>query len=354
MNSSAGVELIHYDTAKREIAAAATIDEAKEIRDRAIAYEVYARQALDDTLERQAQLIRRRAERRCGELLREREKAKGARQPGTNRGRTRSNETTASDATTTPVKTLAQVGISKDQSSTWQKLANVPEQRFEEILEDNTTKIPTAAQIVQQVHQEEARGKGEADGSTYEAECPELLPGANISLSHRRTALVYTVPEDLAEPVRVALRNRNLTFDAFMRGAVRAALTPGFYPPAEVEDVPVTEAEPPTNVQQPLPTVAQPPELPATQTQRLPEEQIDTQRVHARTLKPEFDGVDLRTKDVLDSESRKNQYRFTRGTISSNQHKAVRHVLRGQRQLLNVQEQVKKARRALLEHKPQQ
>ena len=49
------------------------------------------------------------------------EKAKGAREPGTNRGVTRSGDTTAS---------LADLGITKDQSSQWQRLAKVPSQRL--------------------------------------------------------------------------------------------------------------------------------------------------------------------------------------------------------------------------------
>jgi hypothetical protein len=51
------------------------------------------------------------------------EKAKGARAPGTNRGA--SNNTTAS---------LAELGITKDQSAQWQKLADVPEPQFEAAL----------------------------------------------------------------------------------------------------------------------------------------------------------------------------------------------------------------------------
>jgi hypothetical protein len=71
---------------------------------RSIALEMYARQANDTELERQVRAIRVRAERACGEMLREREMAKGAREPGTNRGVTRSGGSTAS---TTSPKTLA-------------------------------------------------------------------------------------------------------------------------------------------------------------------------------------------------------------------------------------------------------
>ena len=48
----------------------------------------------------------------AGALLAEREKPKGAREPRTNRGITRSDDATTS--------TLADLGVSKQQSSDWQ------------------------------------------------------------------------------------------------------------------------------------------------------------------------------------------------------------------------------------------
>jgi hypothetical protein len=82
-------------------------------KDKAI--EVYAAQALNIEAERQACEIRLRAERRAGQLLRLREKAKGAAEPGTNRGATPCHDVSASP--------LADLGISHDQSSNWQKPA---------------------------------------------------------------------------------------------------------------------------------------------------------------------------------------------------------------------------------------
>jgi hypothetical protein len=97
------------------------------IRDKAI--EAYAQQARNLEAERLACEIGLRAERRCGQLLREREMAKGAAEPGTNRGATHSRRTRAS-----PLKTLAVLGISHDQPSKWQKLADIPEDDFEATL----------------------------------------------------------------------------------------------------------------------------------------------------------------------------------------------------------------------------
>jgi hypothetical protein len=121
--SPSATAILRYDEMCRSIAAAYAVDEVKHIRDKALAIEVYARQAKNVEAERQACEIRLRAERRTGQLLAERDKAKGARAPGTNRGATPSADTSAS--------TLSGLGISHDQSANWQKLAAVPADRFE-------------------------------------------------------------------------------------------------------------------------------------------------------------------------------------------------------------------------------
>ena len=62
-------ELILYDEMCRAIAAAHGVDEVKDIRDKAMAIEIYSRQARNVENEKRAIEIRIRAERRCGELL---------------------------------------------------------------------------------------------------------------------------------------------------------------------------------------------------------------------------------------------------------------------------------------------
>src|SRR6266446_5828076 len=69
--------------------------------------------------ERKCCEIRIRAERRTGELYRDQEKAKGAAYNG-NRGK---GKVARSQPTTT--QKLSDLGISKDQSSDWQKLATI-------------------------------------------------------------------------------------------------------------------------------------------------------------------------------------------------------------------------------------
>src|SRR3954468_14003574 len=74
-----------YDAMCRAIDAAYQVDEVKDIRDKAMAIEVYLRQAKNTEAERRACEIRLRAERKADELLRQMEKAKGA--PGPGRGK---------------------------------------------------------------------------------------------------------------------------------------------------------------------------------------------------------------------------------------------------------------------------
>jgi hypothetical protein len=84
------------------------------------------RRALVDDLEaqRRACEIRLRAERKAGELLKAMEKAKSR---GSNQHQERSHDATAP-------RTLADPGISKNQSSRWQQLAEIPKDQFEAAL----------------------------------------------------------------------------------------------------------------------------------------------------------------------------------------------------------------------------
>jgi len=132
------MELTIYNAAKRAVSEYKTVDEVKDFRDKAVAIEAYARQAQDFQLEREAAIARVRAERRCGELLAEMEKAKGG-QPYQSNGTTSSN--------TVPAKTLADLGITKDQSSKWQQLAAVPADEFEAAIDQPGAK-PSTTHII--------------------------------------------------------------------------------------------------------------------------------------------------------------------------------------------------------------
>lgn len=108
--------LAKYEAARTALAAAHRIDEVKEIRDKAQAMSAYARQARDTQLIQWATEIKVRAERRAGEMLATVERSNGGR------------------GIIGP--SVAQVYRDNDIAPTtgkrWQKLAAVPEDKFEQ------------------------------------------------------------------------------------------------------------------------------------------------------------------------------------------------------------------------------
>jgi len=121
-------QLSIYENAKHWIAQYESVDEVKGYIDKAAAVEEYARRANDYEMEHQAARARVRAERRCGELLQAMEKAKGA---AGNPGGQGAKIVRSNGATT---QTLSDMGLTKNQSSKFQQLANVPEEEFEKAL----------------------------------------------------------------------------------------------------------------------------------------------------------------------------------------------------------------------------
>lgn len=122
------MQLIRYEAARTALAEAHRIDEVKDIRDKAEAMAAYARQAKDIEMIRMATEIKVRAERKCGEMLRE----------TISHGGDRKSESRSSNPT------LIDVGLTKDESSRYQKLAAMPEEHFETAI---ATAQATAGQV---------------------------------------------------------------------------------------------------------------------------------------------------------------------------------------------------------------
>jgi hypothetical protein len=116
--------LVRYDAARKALAAAHRVDEVKHIHDKATALLAYAKQAGDFELQNKAAEIRLFAERRAGELLSDMH-ATGQRQ-----AKERGRPTKVSSPTTLP-----KLGITRDQSSKWQRMAKlIDDATFEKAL----------------------------------------------------------------------------------------------------------------------------------------------------------------------------------------------------------------------------
>jgi hypothetical protein len=190
------VVLIRYDAARKAIAAAHRVDEVRQIRSRAEAVRVYAKQAGDFELQNQAAEIRIRAERRAGQLLLDMEKNPGTR--GEGRPCKNGIKSRRSSRTTAYPPTLDEIGISKDQSCKWQRLA---------MLIDDATFERALVQ---------AREKGgELTTAGLLREIKEIVTPVGVVAELDANVVASEVTRDLASPVRkqkleelVRLRNR--------------------------------------------------------------------------------------------------------------------------------------------------
>ena len=116
-----------YAAARHAIAAASRIDEAKSIRDKALAMEVYAFQAKDNELVAHSIEMRKRATRRIGELMAEQRAAgKLAKGGGDQKSKNHRVAKKPSDK-----QSLAAQGVDKNLADQARKLAAQPKETFE-------------------------------------------------------------------------------------------------------------------------------------------------------------------------------------------------------------------------------
>ena len=113
---SRGNPLVKYDQARFALQAASSVDEAKDIRDKAEALQAYARQRQDVDLERWVAEIKLRAVVRIGELSRELETARGA--GGHNR------EARPNGGTNVKANALRSAGISRSAAHRAEQIAD--------------------------------------------------------------------------------------------------------------------------------------------------------------------------------------------------------------------------------------
>jgi len=197
------VALVRYDAARRALAAAHRVDEVKHIHDKATALLAYAKQAGDFELQNKAAEIRLFAERRAGELLVDMQAT------GQRHARERGRPAKASSPTTLP-----KLGITRDQSSKWQRLAKmIDDATFEKALiqaKDKYGELTTAA-VLREIKEivKPASGVVEPNINVIAAELTRDLTSAGRK-------------EKLEEVVR--LRNRlNPTIRKHLISALRSA-----------------------------------------------------------------------------------------------------------------------------------
>lgn len=127
--------LLRYEEACRAVAAAVSVDEAKDFRDKGEAMRAYAKQAKNKQLEMQAAEIRIRAERRIGELMAAQRDA-GMLNRGASAGGEKESPRGSYTDPRDKAPTLAEAGIDKHLADRARKFAAIPEREFNDIVDD--------------------------------------------------------------------------------------------------------------------------------------------------------------------------------------------------------------------------
>ena len=130
--------LVKYDAACRALAEARSVDEVKDILDKAIAMACYARQSKNKDLEADANEIRLRAERRLGEMMDEGKPDRAA--VGGDR-RVNDGVSKTPSLTRLSKPTLIEIGIDKNLAKRARMLRGLSDKEFEAVVKENRAKI---------------------------------------------------------------------------------------------------------------------------------------------------------------------------------------------------------------------
>ena len=172
--------------AERAFVTASNFDEVKAIRDQADGLRAFAKKMGADT--RKLDTIKIKAERIIGQQLKKQPKAK--RPPGPGRGKVG----IAAVPTFTSAPRLADLGISKKESSRWQQLADIPDEKFE-------TYIATASEVsTEGALKINASAHKKARRMEREQELGEKTRAAAVELGKKTFGVILIDPPSRFEP----------------------------------------------------------------------------------------------------------------------------------------------------------
>lgn len=177
----ASAALAKYDHACRAIAEAKTVDEAKDIRDKAVALAVYARQAKNRDLEADAVEIRMRATRRLDQLRVSQKESAGL--------------NTGARGTGTSVRvdekpTLAEQGVDKNLAHQARKLGALSDGQFEQFVDGAREAVSRA--IRGAINHDDKAGR--------RAKREQQLAAKQTALPNKLYGVIYADPEWRFEP----------------------------------------------------------------------------------------------------------------------------------------------------------
>jgi len=167
------VQLIKLNSARRALIEASSLDEIKEIIDSALAFRIYAKAAkMGIEMQNNCAEINLRAQRKAGELLKEMEKNKG--------GKPEQQTYQSQDETSKTHPKLKDLGVNKTQSYRWQKIADVPQETFEEHINQTKSKsneltTSSVLKIANQLNKEEKHTTEKSDEMCAVSDLYELI-----------------------------------------------------------------------------------------------------------------------------------------------------------------------------------
>lgn len=170
-------DLLLYENARAALAELHRVDEVKEVRDKAVALEAYARQAKDRELIVQATEVRLRAERRAGELLLAMERSGDLHAQGGDR-RSKFRE---------GILKLEDVGVSGKESMRWKERARLAEPDFERKLAETYREVERSLAATREERQAEKKERRAAREAELGAK-QRALPGGKYGV-------IYADPE---------------------------------------------------------------------------------------------------------------------------------------------------------------